>query len=68
MLPKPDLMRALMRQDKAECKCPGRKVQMYYTHDGVPKGEKPSGRCERCGGRVQIVCVDFVSEWREFAR
>lgn len=31
---------------------------------GEAEGKKPSGRCDRCGGRVQVVCVDFVSEWR----
>lgn len=68
MWPKPDLMRALMRQTPAECRCPGRGMKVYYEHDGVPEGEKSSDRCENCGGRVPVVCVNWVSEWRKFER
>ena len=61
---RPDLMRAVMRQRPAECQCPGRRMKVYYEHDGVAEGEKPSDRCESCGGRVAVVCVNWVSEWR----
>lgn len=61
-----EMMRALMRQSATDgkCTCPSGGTQMYYEHDGVPQGEKPSDRCENCGGRVQLFCVNFVSDWR----
>jgi hypothetical protein len=62
-----EMARALMRQSDGKCTCPGPKTRMYYERDGVPEGEKPSDRCENCGGLVQVVCLNIVSEWRSGA-
>lgn len=62
-----DLLRALMGNSESDgkCGCPGRKARIYRMHDGVPEGEVPSDRCEDCGGQVQILCINYVSNWRD---
>ena len=62
---RPEMLRALMRETDGKCSCLGRGTKVYYEYDGVPEGEKPSDRCENCGGLVQLFCVNFVSDWQD---
>ncbi len=57
-----DPLRALRlkREIGGECTCSGRGVRVYY----LDEGEKPSDKCEVCGGKVKIIEVVYEDNWR----
>lgn len=54
----------LKRESCGDCTCTGRGLRVYYEDERMPEGEKPSDKCEECGGKLKIIKVVYENNWR----